>query len=87
MHEKARTIDPERLMQAVDAIYRAEREFARQGGYPRLPSELIGTDRQPAAFAGFGREEIAEATKFLARMNLLHFRPADDRRAGQMPAG
>lgn len=87
MSDEPRTIEPDRLMRAVDAIYRAEREFSRLGGYPHLPSELIGTDRQPAAFAGFAREEISEATKFLARMDLLHFRPAGDGRAGRAPAG
>lgn len=76
-------IDPERLMEAVDAIYVALEELQSEGLPLRYPVELMGAPEQPACLSDFTRYEIAEATKFLERAGLLVRR----RRSDGMPWG
>ena len=67
-------IPPERLMEAVDAIYAAQEEL-QLGALPGYPPDLLGSPIQPEAFVDFTSDEIAEATLFLSRMGLMRIWP------------
>jgi hypothetical protein len=77
------TIDPDRLMEAVDAIYEALEELQSEGLPLRYPVDLMGSPNQPECLCDFTRFEIAEASKFLERAGLMVRR----RRPGGMPWG
>lgn len=70
------TIPPERLMDAVDAIFEAVRETGGRG-FPCMPTDLIGTPDQPRAFCDFTAMEIVEAELFLLRCGLIRLIPRD----------
>jgi len=61
-------IPPDRLMDAVDAILASRREQTEMN---KLPSELLGSHHQPAAYAEYTADEIREAERFLLRMGVL----------------
>lgn len=69
-------IPPDRLMQAVDAIYAGYEELGGVVQWP--PSSLMGSGHQPASFCDFTRLEIHEAERFLLRSGLVEF-PKDGR--------
>lgn len=64
------TIPPERLMEAVDAIFDALEDM-RRSSFSTLPSHLMGSASQPAAFCNFTAHEIREAERFLIRCGLM----------------
>lgn len=75
MDEHAKqSIDPERLMMAVDAIFFAFDELIRDKRPLRHPLEMIESKDQPASFADFTRGEIDEASHFLERVGILGHR-------------
>lgn len=71
MDEHAQSMDPERLMMAVDAIFFAFDELVRDQRPLKHPLELIGAKDQPAALTEFTRAEIDEASHFLERIGVL----------------
>ena len=70
---KVEPLPPERLMEAVDAIYEACVESG-SNRLTNLPSRLMGTVEQPQAFCDFTMHEIREAELFLIRCGLLEIR-------------
>ena len=66
----------DRLMDAVDAIFEAQKELGTIV-FPLLPSRLLGHSNQPYALCDFSRMEIVEGEKFLYRCGLLELRPSD----------
>jgi len=71
MSEYRDAIDPDRLLDAVDAIQEAGREMGLRG-LPSDPVALLGAPEQPEALCDFTREEIEEAASFLRRMGFLN---------------
>lgn len=63
-------IPPERLFEAVDAIYEAAEELCLTE-LPDRPEDLMGALLQPEAFCDFTRPEIEAASEFLRRMGML----------------
>lgn len=70
-------IPPERLMEAVDAVFEAWREVVAVGGTLRHPLEMLGSDEQPECLKDFTQFEIEEASAFLTRMGVIEIRPKD----------
>jgi len=67
-------IPPDRLMDAVDAIFAAVHEVAMQHGKEALtglPSEWMGTDLQPKALCEYTMHEVIEAEMFLRRCGFI----------------
>jgi hypothetical protein len=67
-------ITPDRLFQAVDAIYAASGELGGRT-FEARPSKLMGRLDQPRAFCDFTVHEIEEAERFLFRCGLLRGTP------------
>jgi len=63
-------IPPDRLMEAVDAIFAALAE-SEDDTFALRPSEMMGRESQPRAFCEFTTAEIAAAETFLVRCGLL----------------
>ena len=64
------TIPPDRLLDAVDAVFEALDELgAVRFSHP--PSELMGSTDQPHAFCDFTPSEILAAEQFLQRCGIL----------------
>jgi hypothetical protein len=74
MSENTPIIPDDRLIDAADAIFRARDELGTDL-LPALPADLLGAPDQPEAFCDFTREEITQATMFLARLGLLRCVP------------
>ena len=74
MHRDAENIPAERLIEAADAIFRARDELGTEL-LPALPADLLGSPDQPECLCDFTRDEISEATLFLARLGLLRCVP------------
>ena len=64
-------ITPERLMEAVDAVYLAWDSHAANGIELRHPLDILGAPDMPDVLAAFTRYEIAEASNFLERMGVI----------------
>ncbi len=64
-------MNPERLMEAVDAIYLAWDSHAANGIELRHPLDILGAPDMPEVLAEFTRFEIAEASKFLERIGVI----------------
>ena len=64
------TIPPERLIDAVDAVFEALDELGAVR-FSRRPSELMGSTEQPRAFCDFTPLEIRAAERFLHRCGML----------------
>jgi hypothetical protein len=72
-------IDPDRLMNAVDATLAAAADVAAYTGGPIIyPADLMGTPMQPECLADFTKWEIEQACEFLTRCGFLTFEDADD---------
>ena len=69
------SIPPERLWAAVDVIL-VVIGILDQDGVDKQPSELMGTEKQPAEFCDFTLYEIQQAEGFLVRCGLLDDRPS-----------
>lgn len=65
-------LDPERLMDAADAIMLALDEYKidTRGG-TIAPVDLLGAPNQPKALCDFTRWEIEQASAFMTRLGLL----------------
>jgi len=63
-------IPPERLIEAVDAIFNAYDEVGSIF-FSQMPSDWMGHPDQPEALCAFTRFEIEEAERFLVRAGLL----------------
>lgn len=70
MESPSEFIHPDRLMAAVDALYRAQDELG-DAGLPGYPPDLLGSANQPQSLVDFTKAEIEEATLFLARAGLI----------------
>ena len=71
---EANLVPPDRLMDAVDAIYVAVHEIVVELGKEAivgLPSEWMGTEMQPRALCDFTAHEVEEAEAFLRRCGLI----------------
>ncbi len=64
------TIPPDRLMDAVDAIFEALTELG-EASFKVHPAQLMGHEGQPEVFVHFTRKEIEEAARFLDRLGVL----------------
>lgn len=65
-------IDPKRLCDAAEAALLAAVEGANKAdGRWAYPPDLMGTSAQPKCLAGFTRDEIEQATRFLRRLGML----------------
>lgn len=64
-------ISPERLMEAVDAIYLAWDSHAANGIALRHPLDILGAPDMPDVLADFTKHEISEASDFLERMGVI----------------
>jgi hypothetical protein len=72
-------IQPERLLEAADAILEAVIEVAEvHDGLYLHPPQLLGTTFQPLSLRAFTAFEVEEATRFLVRLGVL---PAETRSA------
>lgn len=64
-------IGPDRLMEAVDAVFVAWEDHASEGIDLRHPLDILGAADMPACLADFTRAEIAEASRFLERIGVI----------------
>lgn len=66
------SIDPARLMDAVDAVLIALEEYKidTRGG-TIAPTDLLGRPEQPKVLCDFTRWEIEQAAQFMTRMGLI----------------
>jgi hypothetical protein len=66
-----------RLMDAAEAALHASLQAADdRGGESVYPADLMGHPDQPDVLADYTRFEIEEASAFLARLGVIHARPA-----------
>lgn len=65
-------LDPERLMDATDAIMLALEEYKidTRGG-TITPIELLGSPNQPKVLCDYTRWEIEQASAFMTRLGLI----------------
>jgi predicted Zn-dependent protease len=72
-------LDPQRLMQAVEAALHAAKDVQEHTGGPLpYPADLMGSPLQPDMLAEFTKFEIEEASEFLVRLGEI----APKRKAG-----
>jgi hypothetical protein len=65
-------IQPERLLDAADAVLHAVVEVAEEfNGHYVHPPRLMGSKLQPACLCEFYVFEVEEATNFLVRLGVL----------------
>lgn len=65
-------IQPERLLEAADAVLEAVIEVADvYDGLYLHPTQLMGTTLQPPSLREFTAFEVQEATRFLVRLGVL----------------
>jgi hypothetical protein len=65
-------IQPERLLEAADAVLEAIIEVADEfDGLYMHPPQLLGTTLQPLCLREFTAFEIQEATQFLVRLGVI----------------
>jgi hypothetical protein len=65
-------IQPERLLEAADAVLEAIIEVAEEfDGLYMHPPQLLGTTLQPLCLRDFTAYEVQEATRFLVRLGVL----------------
>jgi hypothetical protein len=75
MNPPSEQIQPERLLDAADAVLEAIIEVADEhDGLYLHPPELLGTTLQPLCLREFTPFEVQEATQFLVRLGVI---PAD----------
>jgi hypothetical protein len=69
-------IQPERLIDAADAVLEAVIEVAEDfDGLYMHPPRLVGTTLQPLCLREFTTYEVQEATQFLVRLGVLPAEP------------
>jgi hypothetical protein len=79
MARQKEQIDPDRLMQAVDAALAAAADVAAFTGGPiPYPADLMGSAMQPECLSDFTKFEIEQACEFLMRMGFLQWEDATD---------
>ncbi|MHC4217043.1 MAG: hypothetical protein ACYSU7_01170 [Planctomycetota bacterium] len=72
MGSSSENIQPERLMDAADAVLEAIVEVAEDfDGLYVHPPQLMGSKYQPACLCEYYVFEVEEATRFLTRLGLL----------------
>jgi hypothetical protein len=72
MSRAKKQMEPLRLCDAAEAVMIAVIEVTDQrGGDQPYPPDLMGTPDQPSVLGEFTREEVVEATSFLARLGFL----------------
>ena len=64
-------IDPERLIEASEAVVKAIEEVHAATGRHVDPVGLMGTMLQPKCLCDFTRFEVEEATAFLERLGVI----------------
>lgn len=69
--DRSEMIDPERLIQATDAVIEALQELERNNKATIYPPDLMGAPDQPAVLCNYTRYEVEEATHFLTRMGII----------------
>jgi hypothetical protein len=75
---KEMQIDPDRLMQAVDAALAAAADVAAYTGGPiPYPADLMGSPMQPECLADFTKWEVEQACEFLMRCGFLQWEDAE----------
>ena len=76
-------LQPERLLEAADAVLEAIIEVADEfDGLYLHPPRLLGTTLQPLCLREFTSFEVQEATQFLVRLGIIPAEASGDRTDG-----